>query len=73
MQAQQRFEELFRKHSAQELRKHVTVGESCPVCDHIVERLPKRLPEARLDQARSEAEHRHEIWQKVLDALASDS
>ena len=69
-EAQDAVEALVRKHSAEELRKHLKAGEPCPVCDQVVGRVPKRLLANRLDEARSEARHCEEVWHKVRDAVA---
>ena len=51
-EAQGVYENLARKHSAEDLRKHLQTGEPCPVCDQIVNRVPKRLATAGLDDAK---------------------
>lgn len=74
-EAQEVYENLTRKHSAQDLRKHLQTGEPCPVCDQIVNRVPKRLATAGLDDAKRAAEQRRDSWQKkqrALDKAESD-
>jgi exonuclease SbcC len=69
-EAQDAVEALVRKHSAEELRKHLKAGEPCPVCDQVVGRVPKRLLASRRDEARSEASRCEEAWHKMRDAVA---
>jgi len=74
-EAQAVHEGLVRKHSAEDLRKHLQTGESCPVCDQVVNRLPKRLATAGLDDSKRAAEQRRDSWQKkqrTLDKAESD-
>jgi len=68
-EAQEACESLARKHSAEDLRKHLRTGESCPVCDQVVARLPKRVPTEKLDEAKIEAEERQDAWHKKGRAL----
>ena len=67
--AQAVYEELVRKHSAEDLRKHLQTGEPCPVCDQVVNRLPKRLSAAGLDDSKRAAEQRQDSWQKKQRAV----
>ena len=63
-EAQEVYEDLVRKHSAADLRKHLQTGESCPVCDQVVNRQPKRLATAGLDEGKRAADQRRDSWQK---------
>jgi exonuclease SbcC len=69
-EAQDAYESIVRKHSAEDLRKHLQTGEPCPVCDQVVVRLPKRLPTAKLDEAKAAAQERQDSWQKRQRTLA---
>ena len=74
-EAQASYEDLVRKHSAENLRKHLQTGEPCPVCDQVVNRLPKRLSTAGLDDSKKAAEQRQDSWQRkqrVLNKAESD-
>ena len=74
-EAQAAYEDLVRKHSAENLRKHLQSGEPCPVCDQVVNRLPKRLSTAGLDDSKRAAEQRQDSWQRkqrVLNKAESD-
>ena len=74
-EAQAAYEELVRKHSAEDLRKHLKTGEPCPVCDQVVNRLPKRRSTAGLDDSKRVAEQRQESWhrkQRVVNKTESD-
>ena len=68
-EAQADYEELARKHSAEDLRKHLQTGEPCPVCDQVVNRLPKRVSTAALDDSKRTAEQRQDFWQRKQRAL----
>lgn len=68
-EAQAAYEDLVRKHSAEDLRKHLQTGEPCPVCDQVVNRLPKRLSTAGLDESKRTAEQRQDSWQRKQRAL----
>jgi exonuclease SbcC len=68
-EAQAVYEELVRKHSSADLRKHLHTGEPCPVCDQVVNRLPKRLSTAGLDDAKKAAEQKQDSWQRKQRAL----
>jgi len=73
--AQAVYEELVRKHSSADLRKHLQTGEPCPVCDQVVNRLPKRLSTAGLDDAKRAAEQKQDSWQRkqrTLNKVESD-
>jgi exonuclease SbcC len=63
------YEHLVRKHSAEDLRKHLQTGAPCPVCDQTVNRLPKRLATAGRDDSKSAAEQRQDAWQKKQRTL----
>jgi DNA repair protein SbcC/Rad50 len=69
-EAQDAYESIVRKHSAEDLRKHLQTGEPCPVCDQVVARLPKRLPTAKLDEAKAAAQERRDAWHKKQGTLA---
>jgi exonuclease SbcC len=68
-EAQATYEELVRKHSAEDLRKHLQTGEPCPVCDQVVNRRPKRLSTAALDDSKIGAEQRQDSWQRKQRAV----
>jgi exonuclease SbcC len=68
-EAQEAYETIVRRHSAEDMRKHLKPGEPCPVCDQAVVRLPRRLPTAALDNAKAVAKERQEAWQKKQRAL----
>lgn len=68
-ETQRLYEDLTRKHSADDLRKHLRSGEPCPVCDQVVNRVPKRLSTSALDDFRKAAEQRQDAWQKKQRAL----
>lgn len=68
-QAQAVYEQLVRKHSAADLRKHLQTGEPCPVCDQVVNRLPKRVSTTALDVSNKAAEQRQDSWQRKQRAL----
>jgi len=74
-EAQAAYEELGRKSSAEDLRKRLQAGEPCPVCDQVVDRLPKRVSTAALDGAKIAAEQRQDSWhrkQRELNRTESD-
>jgi exonuclease SbcC len=70
-QAERVLNELSQRHSAQELRKHLTTGARCPVCEQIVARVPKGTAAATLESARADHELRRESWQDARDALTT--
>jgi len=70
-EAQERFEALFQKHSVEELRKHLKAGEPCAVCEQIVAQLPKRVPAARLDQAKAAAKSCEQAYHKAQKNVAN--
>ncbi len=69
-EAEEGYQNLVRKHSAEDLRKHLQAGEPCPVCDQVVARVPKRIPTAKLDEAQNAAEQRQDAWHKKQRALS---
>lgn len=69
-EAKEAYESTIRRHSAVDLRKHLKAGEPCPVCDQAVVRLPKRIPTAKVDDAKAVVEEREVGWQKKQRALA---
>jgi DNA repair protein SbcC/Rad50 len=70
-EADRGLKELSQRHSAHELRKHLTPGERCPVCEQVVARVPKGTAAAALDKARAERDDRQESWQESRDALTT--
>ena len=70
-EAERLLNELSQRHSAQELRKHLTTGARCPVCEQIVARVPKGKAAATLESARADHELRRESWQDARDALTT--
>jgi exonuclease SbcC len=70
-EAQERYEALFQRHFAEELRNHLKAGEPCPVCEQVVTRLPKRIPAAHLDQARAAAKRCEQALHKAQQDVAN--
>jgi len=69
-EAQEGYEALFRKHSAEELRKHLKSGEPCPVCEQTVARPPKRIPAARLEDAKAAVRLAEQAYDSIRRNLA---
>jgi exonuclease SbcC len=68
-ETEEAYQTLIRKHSAEDLRKHLQAGEPCPVCDQVVARVPKRVLTAKLDEAKKEAEEQRDAWNKKQRAM----
>jgi exonuclease SbcC len=74
-ETEEAYQTLIRKHSAEDLRKHLQAGEPCPVCNQVVARVPKRVLTGKLDEAKKEAEDRRDAWnrkQRALDRAEAD-
>jgi exonuclease SbcC len=69
-EAQEGYERLFRKHSAEELRKHLKPGEPCPVCEQTVVRPPKRVSAARLEDAKAAVRRAEQACDSMRRSLA---
>jgi exonuclease SbcC len=63
-------EALILKHSAEELRSHIKVGDPCPVCDQVVGRLPKRPTTSLLDKARVREVGCEKEWHRISEVVA---
>ena len=70
--ARAEYDALIRRHSAESLRPGLRVGDPCPVCEQIVERLPKarkHQPVESAQQKRDDAENVSSVVDKRLAGL----
>jgi exonuclease SbcC len=70
-EAEQTLEHLRRQHAANEIRKHLKEGETCPVCEQVIRRLPEVSAVSAVDAARelvTMAKSEYDAFRKRFDA-----
>lgn len=68
-EARQKLEELRQLHAVDDIRRRLTKGLACPVCEQVVSTVPKPGKHALLDRAKETADQKQQLVEKAHESL----